>query len=152
MVLAGTQELWTGCLKLSTILCAKTVNSWNQAMDRMDCVLFREQMKDVECVHLAVDGSKKRKKRYALRASYWSKADGVQKTNVLAAFELPSETAESFVTEILQVLDRNGVPLTKVGHIMGDLANTNIGHVGGIAALMSHKAGRPIMCHVIYIL
>ena len=34
--------------------------------------------------------------------------------------------------------------MSKVGHIQGDLANTNIGHVGGIAAILSQKAGRVI--------
>ena len=63
----------------------------------------------------------------------------------MSAFSLARETAINFETEIVEVLKNAGLDLAKVAFIMGDLANTNIGHLGGICTLLSKRVAHDIV-------
>ena len=113
-------------------------------MHTVDRALFERAVKDVSVVHLSVDGSGKKVKRYVLTCSIWDKDSGCPRTHLLSAFALVGGTAAAFADEIEEVLALPGIDLKKVNYLMGDLASTNQGDVGGIAALLSQKAGRPV--------
>ena len=144
LVLGLTQKLWTKNVDLTSIPSARTIRKWTQSFDAMDTVLFARTVQNLKYLHLSMDGSKKRNKRYAMRASFWSDDTQSPQSHVLAAFELHRETAEAFVAEVVESFKRHNIPMTKIKFVMGDLANTNVGSIGGIAALLTTKAAHPV--------
>ncbi len=60
----------------------------------------------VPVMHLSIDGSKKKAKRFALRASFWDVSMHRPVTSLLAAFILFREKAEDFEGAIVDALAR----------------------------------------------
>ena len=140
VVLALSQLLWQGTCDVGNIPSTQQFRDWASALDMVDREKFTEVTDEVAALHLLTDASKEHaNKRYALLCSYWDKANGKPAVHALATFNLARETAQCFVEDIAQVLDRSDIFPNLVRTVMGDFAAVNLGAANGIALLSQNN-------------